>query len=519
MTTKSTIEQQGKLSTYPFAELAVEIAQARLSGSLRLSFETKKTIVYFKNGEVVYAVSNARAHRLFSILLDRKKLETNELSAFPEFANDIEFAAALATKGRFTSEQLASLKITQIEEIIVDALLWPSGEWVFSPLSRIRDDMQCMIDIHKLMMDYARCIPSSVISQRFKSVNEAFSSVGTEKSEMHLQSHEAFALSKFNGRPMTLEDLRVQCPMPEAGLSQALYVLWLSGLIYRHDWNAAFSPSRIAEIGKAKLSRLNNKLKTPTASTVSSSPDGKPVQAAPRPEEKTTQEPTVEMSLEEYLEQVEKAETLYDILGIDEKADIPRIKHQYFGMARLFHPDRYHRESAGILRRIQVAFTELAHAYETLKSPPLRETYDFKMRKEMEGRKRRIAEGHTEVSSLSSEQGLESFEQGLNMLADEEFEAAATYLSRAIHYNPQNALYHAYYGKALSADPKQRHKAESEMQNAVKLDPKDPKIRLMLVEFFIDNNLAKRAEGELKRFLEIAPNNREAKKLLDKILQ
>jgi hypothetical protein len=39
----------------------------------------------------------------------------------------------------------------------------------------------------------------------------------------------------------------------------------------------------------------------------------------------------------------------------------------------------------------------------------------------------------------------------------------------------------------------------------------------MLVEFFMDNNLLKRAEGELKRFLDLVPDNSEAKRLLTKL--
>jgi hypothetical protein len=36
----------------------------------------------------------------------------------------------------------------------------------------------------------------------------------------------------------------------------------------------------------------------------------------------------------------------------------------------------------------------------------------------------------------------------------------------------------------------------------------------MLVQFFLDRNLKKRAEGELLRFLDIAPNNKEARSIL-----
>jgi Flp pilus assembly protein TadD len=104
------------------------------------------------------------------------------------------------------------------------------------------------------------------------------------------------------------------------------------------------------------------------------------------------------------------------------------------------------------------------------------------------------------------------------MIAEEEYEAAAAYLARAVHYSPQNALYHAYFGMAMSkADDKYRHKAEGELQTAAKLDPKNPKIRMMLVDFLLENKMAKRAEGELKRFLELVPGNKEAMAALAKL--
>ena len=66
-------------------------------------------------------------------------------------------------------------------------------------------------------------------------------------------------------------------------------------------------------------------------------------------------------------------------------------------------------------------------------------------------------------------------------------------------------------------NPTQRHKAESEMQAAVRIDPDSPTFRIMLAEFFIQINLLKRAEGELTRLLDIFPGNREALTLLEKL--
>ncbi|MBP7475322.1 MAG: tetratricopeptide repeat protein, partial [Pyrinomonadaceae bacterium] len=100
---------------------------------------------------------------------------------------------------------------------------------------------------------------------------------------------------------------------------------------------------------------------------------------------------------------------------------------------------------------------------------------------------------------------------------DQNSEGATPFLARAAHFAPKNARYRAYYGKALSSDDKQRHKAEAEMQAAVKIDPDNPTYRLILAEFFIQVNLMKRAEGELNRLLAIYPSNREARALLDSI--
>ncbi len=517
MTAKNNFEHKGNFARHPFAELLAEIVQAELSGSLRISLGTQKTVIYFRSGDVVYAVSNSKAFRLFNILLRKNRIDTKVISKHPNFANDVEFAAILIAEGILTKKEADDAVASQIEDVVVDALSWTDGEWTFSPLARIREDLTYPAGIHRILANYARYSSAEHVSQRFKSVRETFSQKLQPPLTVDLQPHESFILSRFEHGAMTIEQIRNASAMPESGMLQALYVLWLGGFLMRHDWNAAFSQARIDEILGARVSRVK-------AASDLAVPADEPVETvSEQPAEvivETEKLHEVTITLPEYLERVEKAETHYDILGIASNAPITAIKNAYFSLAKLFHPDRYHREEAGALRRIQLAFTELAHAYETLKTKESREGYDYKMRKEIETREKRRAAGQPVVETAEdrkAEQGLESFEQGLNMLNEEEYAAAAAFLGRAVHYNPQNPLYHAYYGKALSADEKQRHKAESEMQMAAKLDPTNPKIRLMLAEFFIDMNMMKRAEGELKRFLEIAPNNKEAQAMLARI--
>lgn len=520
MTTKNSLEHSGNLSKHPFAELLVEIVHAKFSGSLRISNSNDRAIVYFRGGEVIYAVSNSKALRLFNLLLRKKLIDTKVIAGHSSFANDLEFSAALISNGVLSREQVEEVQKSQIEDIVIDILTWPAGEWVFSPLVRVRDEMSFPIDLHRILIDYARCASSQHVLDRFKSVQESFSKVAGSDHHIPLQQHEVDILRNFDKGSMTIEELRKLTPMPESGLLQALYVLWLGGLLNRRDWNVAFSPTKIGEILTARIARVKGAadVDAPIATRVDE-PTVQEEDAAPEPEPVKLPETT--LSLEEYLTQIESAETHYDALGIPADSDPTRIKHAYFSLAKQFHPDRHHRESAQILRRIQSAFTLLASAHETLKSSESREAYDARMKKEIDAREKRRAAGQPDSASpldRKAEQGLESFEEGLNMLNDEEYEAAVAYLGRAVHYSPQNALFQAYFGLALyRSDEKNRHKAESAMQTAVKLDPKNAKIRMILVDFLIEQKMMKRAEGELKRFLELVPNNKEASSLLAKV--
>lgn len=152
------LDQKGSLQTYPLAELLVEIEHASLSGSLRVSRKDDKAVVYFEKGKVVFAVSNSKALRLFNVMLQNKKIEKDRLAAYPSFANDMEFTVALQNSGEFSKEDVDDAFSLQIESILVESLSWSEGEWHFSPLARLRGDIRYQVNVHHVLMDYARCI-------------------------------------------------------------------------------------------------------------------------------------------------------------------------------------------------------------------------------------------------------------------------------------------------------------------------------------------------------------------------
>ena len=509
MTPQSDLEIKGNFLTHPFAELVAEISHARLNGSLLVSNKDRKCVTYLREGRVVFAVSNALTSRLFDILLKRNRLTKDDLAQIPNFANDFEFAAFLEEKKFLTKPECDRLFAEQIEAIIVEILAWPEGDWSFSSLKRIRDGLDYDVDTKRLLFDYGRCMPVDAVLTRFRTMDERFHLAADFDTALNMTPDEAFVLSRMGEMPLTVADLSSVAAMSESKALHVIYTLWLGGFIVRNDWQHAFSGATIAAMRGAKL-EIKQEAKLQAIK--------EPVTKAAEPETvldlPIENEPEIVKTLEEYLEQVEKAETHYDLFGVDPKADTAEIKSAYFAFAKMFHPDKYHSEGGDILQRIQNAFTEMAQAHETLKNPEKREIYDYRMRKEISEREKRAAAGNIDNAGLQVEQAAENFDRGLQLLMDNESEQALPFLARAVHFDPKNARYHAYYGKALSADEKQRHKAESEMQTAVKLDPDNPTFRILLAEFFIQMNLLKRATGELKRLLDIFPSNREARNLL-----
>lgn len=528
MTSQNNLEIKGSLQTNPLAELLAETFAANLTGSFRLTNDSHKIVIYLNSGEPVFAVSNARQHRLFETLLQGGKITKAQLVEFPNFTNDIELSEALKTKGLISKEEIDAAFSRQIEEILKTALVWTRGEWIFSPLMRIKENVRFKIEVQKLLLEFARNLSPQFIVKRFKSFNETFGAIpDSDSAGVTLLPQEAFLLSRFEKSFLKIEEVKNLSGLSDVVTLQVLYSLWLGGFLFRQNWNPAFTDKKIFEISSAKLS-----LKKEDEQPVSENEPVQPVQPvqpeAPKVSAQTpgNTQPSVEttqkLSLDRYLERAENSESYYEFFDIAAEAELSDIKRAYFGLAKQFHPDKYYQEKdAELLQRIQNAFTRAAQAYETLKNENSRKAYDYKLSKHLATLKKKTKSDGS-ASALKKEQAelaKESFDQGFNLLMENEFEEALPFLARAVQMVPDNARYHAFYGKALSSDDSQRFKADSEMQAAVRLDPQNATFRIMLAEFYIQFELFKRAEGELQRLLALHPDNQEARVLLDKVLK
>jgi curved DNA-binding protein CbpA len=515
MTAPSNSEIKGTLQEHSFAELLAETSQAGLSGSFRLSHLDEKAIVYLQDGKVVFAVSNLRQHRLFQMLLENETIKKEILAGIPNFTNDFEFAEGLIKKGIFDKEAIDVLFGKQIEEIIKRILSWQTGNWSFNHLARAKETMHCQVDTARILIDFVREKSDEEISRNFRSLEETFSIREGYPIDVNLHPVEGYIFSRLNSVPVKLLDIKNHSGMPTPVTLKVLYILWVGGFIKRFHWNSTFSENKIRELLSAKLT-----LKTPMVQPETKSEKVEPVkEQAVKFESEDIEIDEIQL-LNQYLDRVENAESYYEILDVPIKAALPEIKAAYFKLAKSYHPDKFHNDAdSKRLQRIQNSFTEIARAYETLKDEKSRETYDFKLRKYLESIKEQEKFVSTDLKGQKAQpdKAKMEFDQGFDLLLNEDHENASPFLARAVQLAPDNARYHAYYGKSLSYAQNQRHKAEAEIREAIKLDPENVSYRLMLVEFYIQFNLLKRAEGELQRLLAAFPGNKEAQVLLDSL--
>ena len=507
MTAQTNLELKGVVRAYPIAEVLREISQAELSGSLRVENGEQKAVIYFIDGEAAYAVSNERKFRLSQILVSGEKVEKKYLAQNRTIVSDLQLIEKIETDGILKGDELRSIVSAQCESIISNIVTWPEGEWIFSPHARLKPGVSFPVSLGDILIKHARGVAKVIAAVRITNPNEWFGKITNGHNEAGLLQQEVFVLSRLDSSPVTLNQLIALSGDLGANVVETIYSLWLGGFLTRTGWQAAFSEDRISYIKSANM-ELKKAAKTAMLPVAKIE---KVVEVA-KPE---AIEDAAPFDLEECLKRIESAQNFYDVLGILPSTKIADVRKAYYQLAKKLHPDRYHNDAPELLRRIERAFTELGQAHESIKTPEARQTYDLRMR-QIERDKAEVAAPTGEGGS-KGDQAASDFERGFSLQLEGEFDSAVPFLARAAYYAPKNARYRAFYGKALSADANQRHKAEKELVTAVQLEPGNTAFRLMLAEFFIKYKLVKRAEGELNRLLEMSPENRDALRLLDRL--
>ena len=237
-----------------------------------------------------------------------------------------------------------------------------------------------------------------------------------------------------------------------------------------------------------------------------------------------------EENAEAFLERLRRAESHYDVLGVESTAATAELKSAYYNLARRYHPDRFRKGEPALLMHMESAFAKITQAYETLRDDDLRANYNAKLQARRKAQQ--IADATAKPAAptaeptaipdatptapvtSAAERAANDFKEGLAALEQGQRGLAVGLFASAARLEPNEARHRAYYGQMLSVQENTRRAAEAELQAAIKLDPGNADYRVMLAQLFRDLGFAIRAKGEAERAVAADPNNRKARDLL-----
>jgi curved DNA-binding protein CbpA len=528
----------GQLSEHPLAELISEIATTALSGSLRLTRDRIKVAIYFEEGGVVYATSNLRLHRLSECARRWNVEAAKRLASVRENISDMELGLELVAGGDLSRAEFEELLARQAIEVMRPALLWTEGGWDFDPRVRLTVEVQSRVEVREILMESARRLPTEFIATRFKVEEERLSPAESLANGLQLLPIEGFVLSRVDA-PILLSELTAISAMPEAETLQALYALVLGGFLCRADAQRAFTPEQAA---KARAVKPPASRVVPAQGMTLAGPTA-PAQQATEPPAAAAKTEQQQNDVEMLFARLDDAENYYQVLDLSRDADAGEIKRAYHGLAKRFHPDRFHKDTdPTVYARIEDSFARISQAYETLKDQQVRAAYDRSLaasskaappkssqppapKQEQERPAARAATPNKTASASTpwakqpsgASKPEEIYQQGIAALQQGNQTLALSFLGEAARLQPKMARYRAQYGRALAAGSQTRHQAETEFKAAIALDKDNVYYRVMLARLYADMNMPKRAQGELERALAIDPQSESARLLLDKL--
>ncbi len=237
-----------------------------------------------------------------------------------------------------------------------------------------------------------------------------------------------------------------------------------------------------------------------------------------------------QQDVEKFLERLRRAESHYDVLGVESTAPPDEVKSAYYDLARRYHPDRFRKAEPAVLTRMESAFARITQAYDTLRDDDLRANYNAKLQARRKAQQ--IADSTPKPVAPVTEQGptadatptapvisaaeraANDFKEGFAALEQGQRSVATGLFASASRLAPNEARYRAFYGQMLAAQENTRRAAEAELQAAIKLDPGNADYRVMLAQLFRDLGFSLRAKGEAERAVAADPNNRKARDLL-----
>jgi curved DNA-binding protein CbpA len=447
--------------------------------------------VFFKNGAVIYAVSNRPEDRLGDVLLAQGAItrEQYEEAASQVVATNRKQGTILVQIGALSPKDLFRGLIAQVREIVLSLIPWGEGSW------RFLDGLPTQEEIVSLRLNTSGI------------VFEGLARLGAAPDAAAIWEPAAYVLAASAQPALALEEL--DCPVT----AKRLLSLIEQGRPWgeaarqagRDEREAAAMLYGLVLFGQVTALPRPQAAAAPPAEPEPPAAHPAPATAAPAP---AAREEELRLQRERITALAAKFAKLnfYQLLGLTPQAEPETIKRAYIALAKEHHPDRFFRpELEDLQESVNAIFMRINEAYTTLHNPGSRAEYDREVLKVVQPERVKDPE---EDSRIAREQ----FQKGMGQLNAGDVWSAIQSLRWAVNLSPQNPRYHTYLGVALTRTKKRLHEAEEHCKTAIALDYNNSQYYVHLGQVYKTGRLFDKARRQFEQALRLDPKHPQALK-------
>jgi curved DNA-binding protein CbpA len=191
----------------------------------------------------------------------------------------------------------------------------------------------------------------------------------------------------------------------------------------------------------------------------------------------------------------------YEVLGIAKTATSAEVRQAYVRLARDRHPDRF--QDPAEKQKAQEFFKHLTEAFNTLSNDRNRQQYDEEQSKPK--------------LTAPAEIAADAYARALQKAEEQDFQEAMELLRSAVHHAPEVPAYHVALARILAKNPHWRREAIEELDQALRLNPKDAGAHLEMARLLAAQGLRLRALRSAEAALRLAPSNAQIQKLVNEL--
>ena len=180
----------------------------------------------------------------------------------------------------------------------------------------------------------------------------------------------------------------------------------------------------------------------------------------------------------------------YAVLGVAAAADVDEIRHAYYSLARLYHPDRFGRETSPHDRdMVEDLFSRIGSAFDVLSDPVTRREYDHKLESGAIAAEQEQREKKVDRKDIARG----SHEKGKFLLSIGDRVKGLQFLEHAVEADGDTYEYRMTLAHVLVGDSRTRKRAERHLLEAIRIDPSKAEAYYLLGTVYKAANLKSRA--------------------------